>query len=232
MYPPLAILFVSVPVFVICIIAGVIILVARGLRAQALELCLAVMIAGSLVVSATGLAQVVAPLLSVPFGRGFTYSIFTPTAFVPPQESPAAVSQDQLQAQSRAAVENEFRSDLVYGGTMLVVGALLLGVLTPVRSVIRPHAPAGDSVHTTFVILMLITTTIAALSALTVAAAQLIGRYIVVPVGPSAALPQPGGAIAVAAVFTPLWIWFITRAVRESRPRASQQPDLEARSLK
>jgi hypothetical protein len=215
MYPPMAVLFVAAPIFVLVIVVGSIILVVRGRRGEAVDLCLAVLLSGSLITAATGLAQIISPLLSVPLGRGFTYNI--PTLRVPlPIASGTAPSQEQAEAQSRAAVENDFRNDLVYGSTTLVAGLLLLGALAPARRVLRRQSGDSDPVRSTFFVMMLVTTTLASLSALIVAVSELIRRYIVLPVGTDANLPQPGGAIAIAIVFTPLWVFFVVHVLRES----------------
>jgi hypothetical protein len=216
--PPQMVLYVAAPIFVLVIVVGSIILVARGLRGQALDLCLAVLLAGSLVVTFAGVAQVIAPLLSIPLGRSFTYFIPGPSRFLPPV-APGVIqpTPEEEREQARARADNDFRNDLVYGATTTIAGLILLAVLAPARRVLRPRSAESDPVRSTFFVLMMLTATLAALSSIIVAVSQLIRRYIVVPVGPDQTLPQPGGAIAVALVFTPLWIWFTYRVLLESR---------------
>jgi len=215
------VLYVAAPIFVLVVVVGSILLIAKGMRGQALDLCLAVLLAGSLVVTAAGSADLIAPLLSIPLGRDFTYFIPNPSSFRPPVVPGVdRPTPEEERAQARARADNDFRNDVVYGGVITVAGLLLLAVLAPARRVIRPHPGEPDPVRSTFYVLMMLTTTLAALSSIIVAVAQLIRRYVVVPVGPDMTLSQPGGAIAVAIVFTPLWIWFTFRVLRESRREA------------
>src|SRR4051794_9704462 len=81
---PLMVLYVAAPIFVLVVVVGSIILVARGMRGQALDLCLAVLLAGSLVVTAAGVADLIAPLLTIPLGRNFSYFIPNPSSLRPP----------------------------------------------------------------------------------------------------------------------------------------------------
>ena len=212
---PLMVLYVAAPIFVLVVVVGSIILVARGMRGQALDLCLAVLLAGSLVVTAAGVADLIAPLLTIPLGRNFSYFIPNPSSLRPPVlPGVDRPTPEEEREQARARADNDFRNDLVYGGVIMVAGLILLAVLAPARRIIRPHQGETDPVRSTFYVLMMLTTTLAALSSIIVAVAQLIRRYVVVPVGPDTTLPQPGGAIAVAIVFTPLWIWFTLRVLQ------------------
>src|SRR3954467_13178649 len=124
--PPLMVLYVSAPIFVLVLVVGSIILISKGMRGQALDLCLAVLLAGSLVVTAAGVSDLIAPLLTIPLGRTFTYFIPNPSSFRPPLapgvERPTP---EEEREQAKARADNDFRNDLVYGGTISVAGLIL-----------------------------------------------------------------------------------------------------------
>ncbi len=218
MFWPLGVLWGALPIFALLLVGGAIVLVARGRRNDALNLSLAILLAASLVVSADGLAELLSPLLSNAFGRDFTYQTTLPP-FTPPQAPGVTAGTDNRAAQQeqlRENVENQYRDDVVYGATMLVVGALVFGVLWLGRWFLRRWGAETEILGEAFLLLLLVTTTVVALAALVTAVAELIRRYVVTPVGPDAQLPHPGAALATAIAFLPLWGWFLVRAIREA----------------
>ena len=231
MFWPLGVLAIALPIYGLILVAGAAVLVSRGHRTEALNFSLAVIMAAALLTAATGFARLLAPLFSDAFGRDFTY-ITTVGPFEPPPAPPGSVTspppvpspQQAAQEQQRLHAENAYRDDLVYGPTMLVVGLLVVGVLHAGRWVLRRQQAELPLFGEAFLLLLLITTTIVALAALIAAVAELLRRYVVVPVGPSAQLPHPGTALATAIAFLPLWGWFLVRGIQAAATRAAALP--------
>jgi hypothetical protein len=212
MFWPLGVLAGALPIYALLLIGGAIVLVARGRRNDALNLSLAILLAAALVVTADGVAEFLAPLFSSAFGRDFTYQTTIPNLPPPPGVASAPTQQEEL----TASVENQYRDGIVYGATMLIVGALVFGVLWLCRWFLRRWGAETEILGETYLLLLLVTTTIVALAALVAAVAELLRRYVVTPVGPDAVLPHPGGALATAIAFLPLWGWFLVHAIREA----------------
>jgi hypothetical protein len=218
MFWPLGVLWGALSIYALLLVGGAIILTARRRRSDALNLSLAILLAASAVVTADGLAQLLSPLFSNVFGRDFTYQT-TLLPFTPPQAPGAVAGSDTSAAQQerlRENVENQYRDDIVYGATMLVVGALVFGVLWLGRWFLRRWGAETEILGEAYLLLLLVTTTVVALAALVTAVAELVRRYLVTPVGPDALPPHPGAALATAIAFLPLWGWFLVRAIREA----------------
>ena len=222
---PTGILYTALPVFAVVLLIGSIVLVSRGHRSEALNFSLAIILAAALVVTAVGFAQLLAPVLSIGFGRDFTYMTALPPEVPPPFPAATGSSpspQQSAQAQLSNQVENQFRDDMVYGATMLIVGSIVFGILWVARWFLRQRDAESQILRETYLLLLLITTTIVALASLITAVAQLLRRYVVVPVGPYVSPPHPGAALATAIAFTPLWGWFLIRAIQMAASRAAR----------
>jgi hypothetical protein len=226
MFWPIGVLYGALPVFALLLLIGSIVLVARGRRIEALNMSLAVILAASLVIAAVGLSQLLSPTLSAVLGRDFSYETVLPAGAppMPAAEETPQPSREEQQANLRVNAENQFRDDIVYGTTMLVVGLIVFGVLALSRWFLRRWGAESGLLHETFLLLLLITTTIVALASTISAVAGLLRRYVVLPIGPDATLPHPGAAVATAIVFLPLWGWFLVRAIREAAMISARTP--------
>lgn len=232
MFWPLGVLAIALPIYGLILVAGAVVLVSRGHRTEALNFSLAVIMAAALLTAATGFARLLAPLFSDAFGRDFTYATAV-GPFEPPPAPPGSIApsppapsapQQAAQEQQRLQAENAYRDDLVYGATMLVVGLLVVGVLQAGRWVLRRQQAEVPLFGEAFLLLLLITTTIVGLTALIAAVAELLRRYVVVPVGPGVQPPHPGAALATAIAFLPLWGWFLVRGIQAAATRAAASP--------
>jgi hypothetical protein len=223
MFWPFGILAIALPIFAVVLLVGALVLAARGHRSEGLNFSVAILLAAALVTATVGFAWLLSPIFSSVLGRDFTYSTRIPPLLPAPPPPPGVpgpppspVLRETEQAQLTSRVENQYRDDLVYGATMLLVGLIVFGLLVLGRWFLQRRDAESDLLSETYLVLMLITTTVVALAALIAAIAQLLRRYVVVPVGPDRMLPHPGAALASAIAFTPLWGWFLVRAIQRA----------------
>jgi hypothetical protein len=185
---------------------------------------LALVIGASLIVATVGAARLLGALMSDAFGRSFTYQSYSfvenPRPVLPPgatdPQTPSEVEQRQRYEETeRARLENKYRDDIVYGVTMLVVGLFMFGVHTAGRQFLRRRRGEPALIARSYLILMLISTSVVALVSLVTAIASVVRRYVLETVGPDRVMSNPGESVALALAFLPLWLWFLYRALRE-----------------
>lgn len=221
------ILVIGLTVFTVILLIGGLALVARGHASDASSFALGVILAGSVLTCAAGAAQVLSPLFSAAFGRDFTYDIVSPVPMGPPPSSSAPVAPVAPALPLTNPAEDQYRNDLVNGVAILAVGLLLIGTLTVAGRFLRRQRGESSLLQRTYLLLILVATSLVAPISLAIALTQLLRRYVVLPVTPNASLPHPGSALATAIIFVPMWGWFLFRVLREHTERPAEAvPDV------
>jgi hypothetical protein len=223
---------ILIPILVVVIIAGIVVLLVRGRNEGGFEFSfqtvvsayLALVMGASLIVATVGAAQLLGALMSDAFGRSFTYQSFSfaesprpvlAPGSTEPQTPSEAEQRQRYEETERARIENLYRDDVVYGITMLLVGLFMFGIHAAGRQFLRHRRGEPSLISRSYLILMLIATSVVALVSLVTAIASVVRRYILETVGPDRVMSNPGESVALALAFLPLWLWFLYRALRD-----------------
>lgn len=213
------ILVAGLTLFTAVLLVGAIVLITRSRGADAFNFAIAVLLSAALLASAVGAAQVLAPVLSAAFGRDFTYDT---TSRIGPPTAPASDGSAVPAVPLTSQAEDQYRNDLANGVAILVVGLLLLGALAAGRHYLQKHRPESSLFQRTCLLLILVSTSLVAPISLAIALTQLLRRYVLLPVGPTATPAHPGSALATAIIFVPMWCWFLFRVLRENDERPAE----------
>lgn len=134
---------------------------------------------------------------------------------LPPRPAP-----EQLEVQRQRAlrqVEQQYRSDLLQGGTMAVAGALLWALHVWGRRRTIPAEDAwGNFLGRTHLAFLLALFGVVGLISLPLGVYQFL-RFVLVSADEFAPREPPGETVATAIVFVPLWLLTLAAAVREAR---------------
>lgn len=171
---------------------------------------------------AVGLSSLLKAGMSQPFGRSFSY-------YVPDRNLPAPVkfpdgsqtSPEEIRRQQLAQVEQQFRNDLVQGGTATVFGLVLWPLhLWGRRRLVSGDDPFASYLSRTFLVIPLVLFSLIGISTLITAVFQLLS-FLVAPADSGSFQAPPGGAVATAVVFVPLWAHYVLRISRLVGPPAT-----------
>lgn len=184
----------------------------------------------SFLVMASGLTAGVKAGLTVPLGRGFSY--WTPprtrlAPAMPPGETGKPVDlkqqpvpQEELDRQERE-VGRQYQEDLLQGATLAVIGGLVWAAHTVGRrrlSVVDPDAGAffGKAYTTTALAIF----GVVGIIALPVGVYEAL-RYVVIQPDEFSGRQPPGGTLAAALIFVPIWLYYLNAVVRRSQKESA-----------
>lgn len=177
-------------------------------------------IAGFLVLAA-GLTSGVKAGLSDALGREFSY--FAPPKLRPaPMEGPGGrggelrpISEEE-QARSQRQVERQYQEDWIQAGSLVAVG----GLLWALHLWGRRKAESLEEVSSLFfrrasTTMLLAIAGIVGIISLPTGIYELL-RYLLLPPDEYFSRQPPGGTLAMALVFVPIWMFYLLQALRRS----------------
>jgi hypothetical protein len=221
------VIVLAVVVAIVAAIALAVFVVSRLRSGESVDLSLRTILAGyftlmtvaAVVMLALGMTTLVKAGLSQAFGRDFSYYVPTRASFpapvqpaAPGAEQPPDVEQ-QLQSGQRR-IEQQYRSDLVQGGTLALVGAILWPLHAwGRRRVADPASPVTRFLARAQQIVLLVLFSLVGLFSLPTALYELLRRFLI-PADDSGIASPPGEAVATALVFVPLWVFFLWSTLR------------------
>ncbi|MBI2322570.1 MAG: hypothetical protein HYU88_10930 [Chloroflexi bacterium] len=137
-----------------------------------------------------------------------------------PAPRPAEPTPEQVEEQRQRElrrIEQEYRNDLIQGGTMALVGA----ILWPLHAWGRRRIVLADSAWARFfarlhLIVLLLLFSLVGIISLPTGIYQAL-RFFLVPADEFAARQPPGESVAAAIVFVPLWAFYLAAALRQMR---------------
>lgn len=216
------------------VIAVVVFVVQRGREGASLVLSLRTILVAyfhlmsliAVLLLAVGLATLLKAALSEPLGRSFSYQspmmrVATARVEVGPQGQvktgpPPEVAEEQRKRDEQR-VEQEFRNDLLQGGAMAVVGAVVWPLHAWGRRTLTGRGePAARFFDRTHMTLLLLITSLVGVISLPLGMYEGL-RYFIVPAEVDTFRQPPGGAVATALVFVPLWAVNLLVALRRMR---------------
>lgn len=188
----------------------------------------------SVLVLALGLTTLLKAGMSEPLGREFSY--WMPPAMLakpppppvrpgepgpPPRSEPTSEQLVEQRQRQIRQVEQQFRSDVVQGTTMAMVGA----ILWPLHAWGRRRIARVEDAWSAFfarlhLTILLVLFSLVGIISLATAIYQVL-RFILVPAEEYLPSQPPGESLAAAAVFVPLWIFYLVAAL--SRMRRERQ---------
>ncbi len=186
----------------------------------------------SFLVLVSGLTAGVKAGLTIPAGRAFSYWTPPRTRFapaIPPGETgkPAdlkrqSVPQEEIDRQERE-VERQFQDDLLQGATLTIVGGLVWAAHGYGRrrvSGVDPGAAAFFGRSYTTIALAIFG--IVGIIALPVGVYEIL-RYVIIQPDEFgfSGRQAPGGTLATAMVFVPIWLYYLGTVVRRSGQESS-----------
>jgi len=214
------------PLLVLVLIGAGIVALQRGRLtfATIVHAYTAIVLGVCIVLALVGGAFLLKSLLSSAISRDFSYQT-QDYPFQPP-DVPGPRPPGPTAAQR---AETQARDDIATGITLLVVGVGLgvLHVFGKVAAARRDREYAG-LVQRGFDVVMLGIATVGGLVSLAMALNDLLRRYVLTSADRDPYnVPHPGGALAYAIMFVPLWIYFarrVWRALLGGEPAAPAAP--------
>ncbi|MBV8084519.1 MAG: hypothetical protein JO247_06850 [Chloroflexi bacterium] len=181
----------------------------------------------TLVVLVSGLIYLATGLMSLG-SMDFSYSH---PAFVTPIGPPGANQTQQNLDQERQQVEQQGlehqqdsqATDLIRGGTLMVIG----GALFFLHTVLRRRQARDDTPETAgsfmrgYLIVGLVTFGVVGLVALPVGVYQTLKFVLITPL-PTQQRVAPGNTLATGIILTPLWVWYLLALMRQARRAAPE----------
>lgn len=167
-----------------------------------------------------GLSIGVKALLSDGLGRQFSYYLpparMAPPAGKPPPGPPVPLPEEQA-ARNAQEADRQYRNDLIQGGTLAVVGGALWGLHAAGRRRVLPEGdPARRFMERAHTIVLLGIFGLAGIVALPMAVYELLRFFLMT--GDEMVYGQPPGAsVATAAVFVPIWVYYLLAVLRLTR---------------
>ena len=179
-----------------------------------------VMLVAGLIFLLTGLFSLASPQFS------YQQPIQPTPATVAANPTAAQAAQRQQAEQQRQNADrlrDDQATDLIRGGTLSVLGAVLFLVHLWIRRSTVPDAD-GPSFQRGYLTVCLVTFGIIGLVALPVGVYESI-KFFVLPPLPTQPRVAPGGGLAMGLVLTPMWAYFLVRLIRLARqPVATPAP--------
>jgi hypothetical protein len=181
----------------------------------------------AVLVLATGLTTLLKAGMSEAFGREFSYWMPPPMVARPvpvepgaPAPRPAQPTPEQIEEQRQRElrrIDLQVREDLIQGGTLALVSALLwpLHAWGRRRIVLADNAWLGFFGRAHLIILLLLFSLVGIVS-LPMGLYQLL-RFFLLPVAEDMPRQPPGESVAAAIVFVPLWVFSLVTALRQMR---------------
>ena len=172
------------------------------------------MVIASFLVTTVGLSTGVKAGLSDVFGREFSYFLPPDVRVVPPENvppgRPAPRPPEDQRERGRRQAEQQYRNDLVQGGTLAVVGGLIWALHSFGRRRVTAEELESreffDRAHTTVLLAIF---GIVGVIALPMGLYELL-RFFLVPITDEGVTNQPpGGSVSVAIVFVPIWMYYL-----------------------
>lgn len=134
-----------------------------------------------------------------------------------PLATPTPEQVEEQTQRQRQAIEQQYRSDLLQGATMTIVGALLWPLHTwGRRRLIRAGNGWTTFLARTHLTVLLVLFGVVGLISLPTGIYQFL-QFFLVPVDEFQSRQPPGESVALAIVFVPLWLISLVIAVREMR---------------
>jgi len=179
-----------------------------------LRLYLNLMALLTLFMTAIGLSTLLTAGLTTVAGKEFSYQSYS--APTPPPEAPKEWG-GPSGTDNEKRLENAFKTDLIRGSSLAGVGLLLWAIHSLLLRGYMGREERGQSVlWKSFRILTVILFAVVSLVAIPMAIYEGLRYNIIEPLGyePKAA---PGGIIAAAIVFTPIWLYYLIAQLMEGR---------------
>lgn len=189
----------------------------------------------SLLILAVGLSILLKAGLGSALGREFSYysspmQRMVKPAFPPgriekigeelrvPTEEELRAQQEEQRAQQARRIENQFRTDLVQGITMVVVGGLVwVSHLLGRGQIENRQDSAYPFYNRAYLTLLLAIFSVAGVIALVSGINDTLRFYIIPVVDEFEYHSPPGGNLAAALVFVPVWLYYLLAFVRQMR---------------
>jgi hypothetical protein len=184
----------------------------------------------AVLILAVGLTTLLKAALSGPLGRSFSYyqpnrELMTARAEAGSagqvRTGPTAEQLEEQRQRELRRIEQEYRNDLIQGTTMVVVG----GVLWPLhawgrRRIVRLGDSASSFFAKAHLTLLLVLFSLIGVISLPLAIYEAL-RYLL-PEDDLTFRPAPGGTVATALVFVPLWLYYLWTALHRMRRETAE----------
>ncbi|MBI2908151.1 MAG: hypothetical protein HYX92_10930 [Chloroflexi bacterium] len=185
----------------------------------------------SLIVTLVGVSVLVKAGLGAVLGPTFSYyrpplvkPAVPPPALngrpVPPMP-PQPMEEEQRMRQQRE-IENNLRSDLLQGGTAAFIGGLVwLAHVYGRRRIETDEERRESMLNRAYLFLVLAVSSIVGIISAAQGIYETLRFYLIQPLDQYAYQAPPGGMLATAIVFVPVWAYYLSTLAREWRRRAA-----------
>jgi hypothetical protein len=169
----------------------------------------------TLVVLIAGLIYLLTGLFSLA-SIDFSYAHYPRPVINPAVNQPGTQDQARLEQQQREDQRDHQSTDLIRGGTLAVMGAILFGIHAVLRRRETPDAPSESNFRRGFLTVGLVTFGLVGLVALPVGVYQTLKFFLVPPLETQTRV-APGTTFATGLVLTPLWVYYLLALTRQAR---------------